>query len=103
MSATSIKACREHCPVFPNMGIHDYYKEKYGKESKFLAYGANIHEDYDESLLAEFGLKARDYYLLVAGLEPENNVTMALEGYLASNECGKKPLIGGSQPRGDGR
>lgn len=88
---TTVK--HSHYLIADNMGIHDYYKEKYGKESKFLAYGADIHEDYDESLLAEFGLKARDYYLLVARLEPENNVTMALEGYLASNECGKKPLV----------
>lgn len=82
-----------HYLIADNMGIHDYYKEKYGKESKFLAYGANVHEDYDESLLEEFGLKALGYYLLVARLEPENNVTMAIEGYLASNECGRKPLI----------
>lgn len=82
-----------HYLIADNMGIHDYYKEKYGKESKFLAYGAKVHEDYDESLLEEFGLKALDYYLLVARLEPENNVTMAIEGYLASNECGRKSLI----------
>lgn len=82
-----------HYLIADNMGIHDYYKEKYGKESKFLAYGADIHSDYDESLLVEFGLKARDYYLLVARLEPENNVMMVIEGYLASNECGRKPLI----------
>lgn len=82
-----------HYLIADNMGIHDYYKEKYGKESKFLAYGADIHDDYDESLLAEFGLKAKDYYLLVARIEPENNLDMAIEGYLASNENGKKPLV----------
>ena len=82
-----------HYLIADNMGIHDYYKEKYGKESKFLAYGADIYGDYDESLLAEFGLKAYDYYLLVARLEPENNIVMAVEGYLASKEKGKKPLI----------
>lgn len=82
-----------HYLIADNMGIHDYYKEKYGKECKFLAYGADIHDDYDESLLAEFGLRARDYYLLVVRLEPENNITMAIEGYLASNECGRKPLV----------
>ena len=80
-----------HYLIADNMGIHDYYKEKYGKESKFLAYGADIYGDYDESLLAEFGLKAYDYYLLVARLEPENNIVMAVEGYLASKERGKSP------------
>ena len=35
-----------HYLIADNMGIHDYYKEKYGKESKFLAYGADIHDDF---------------------------------------------------------
>lgn len=82
-----------HYLIADNMGIHDYYKEKYGKESKFLAYGADIHDDYDESLLKEFKLTAHNYYLLVARIEPENNLEMAIQGYLASKENGKRPLI----------
>ena len=82
-----------HYLIADNMGIHDYYKKKYDKESKYLAYGADIYDDYDESLLTEFGLNARSYYLLVARLEPENNIEMAIQGYLASNEKGKKALV----------
>lgn len=82
-----------HYLIADNMGIHDYYKEKYGKESKFLAYGADIHDNYNEEFLKEFGLEANNYYLLVARLEPENNIVMAIEGYLASKENGKRPLI----------
>ena len=88
---TTVK--HSHYLIADNMGIHDYYKEKYGKESKFLAYGADIHDDYDENLLKEFGLEAENYYLLVARLEPENNIEMAIQGYLASDENGVKPLI----------
>lgn len=82
-----------HYLIADNMGIHDYYKEKYGKESKFLAYGADIHDNYNEDFLKEFGLEVNNYYLLVARLEPENNIVMAIEGYLASKEKGKRPLI----------
>lgn len=82
-----------HYLIADNMGIHDYYKEKYGKESKFLAYGADIHDNYNEDFLKEFGLEVNNYYLLVARLEPENNIVMAIEGYLASRENGKRPLI----------
>jgi len=82
-----------HYLVADNMGIQDYYKEKYGKPSKFLAYGADIHDDYDASLLKEFGLEENNYYLIVARMEPENNIEMAIKGYLASNENGKRPLI----------
>ncbi|WP_417126015.1 DUF1972 domain-containing protein [Paraprevotella clara] len=82
-----------HYLIADNMGIHDYYKEKYGKESKFLAYGADVHEDYDVGVLKEFGLEAGGYFIVVARLEPENNLFMALEGYLASNQYGKRPLV----------
>lgn len=82
-----------HYLIADNMGIHDYYKEKYGVDSKFLAYGADIHDDYDEKLLEDFKLRANHYYLLVARLEPENNIEMAIKGYLASTENGKRPLV----------
>lgn len=82
-----------HYLIADNMGIHDYYKEKYGKESKFLAYGADIHDNYQESFLNDLNLKANQYYLLIARLEPENNIEMAIQGYLASTENGKRPLI----------
>ena len=82
-----------HFLIADNMGLHDYYKEKYGKESKFLAYGADIHEDYDEDILKEFGLEADGYFIVVARLEPENNLFMAIEGYLASGQYGKRPLV----------
>ena len=82
-----------HYLIADNMGIHDYYKEKYGKESKFLAYGADIHNNYNIEYLKEYNLLPNEYYLLIARLEPENNIIMAIEGYLASNEKGKRPLI----------
>lgn len=82
-----------HYLIADNMGIHDYYKEKYGKESKFLAYGANIYDNYSENYLKEFDLKAGEYLLLVARLEPENNIDMAIEGYIQSEQYGKIPLL----------
>lgn len=82
-----------HYLIADNMGIHDYYKEKYGKESKFLAYGADIHDDFNTKYLNEFGLKPEEYYILIARLEPENNIVMAIEGYLRSKENGRRPLI----------
>ena len=82
-----------HYLIADNMGIHDYYKEKYGKDSKFLAYGADIHGDFNAEYLKEFGLKPEEYYILIARLEPENNIVMAIEGYLHSKENGRRPLI----------
>jgi glycosyltransferase involved in cell wall biosynthesis len=82
-----------HYLIADNMGIRDYYKEVYGKESKFLAYGANIYDDYDEKHLESLGLHPNGYYLIIARLEPENNVRMAIEGYKHSIEHRRKPLV----------
>lgn len=79
--------------IADNMGIHDYYKEEYGKKSKYLAYGADIHTDFNVEYLKELGLKPEEYYIIVARLEPENNIVMAIEGYLHSKEKGNRPLI----------
>ena len=82
-----------HYLIADNMGIHDYYKEKYGRESRFLAYGANVSDNYDATFLDSLGLHADGYYLLVARMEPENNIKMALEGYRKSRQYGKRPLV----------
>lgn len=82
-----------HYLIADNMGIKDYYREKYGKESKFLAYGANIYDNYSEDYLKDYGLEKERYLLVIARLEPENNLFMAIEGYIASDLYGKMPLI----------
>ena len=82
-----------HYLIADNMGIKDYYKEKYGKDSKFLAYGANIYDNYSEDYLKEYGLEKDKYLLIIARLEPENNLAMAIEGYIASELFEKKPLV----------
>lgn len=74
-----------HFLIADNLGIKDYYKEKYGKESKYLAYGANIYNDFNESILDEYALEANEYCLLIARLEPENNVEIIIKGYITSN------------------
>lgn len=79
--------------IADNAGIRDYYKAKYGRESALLAYAADIPQDFDKRVLGEFGLEANGYFLLVARMEPENNIAMAIEGYLASKWHGEKPLV----------
>lgn len=81
-----------HYLIADNMGIQDYYKDKYNKESKFLAYGADIYDNYNEAYLQEYNLQANSYYLLIARLEPENNIEMAIKGYLKSKNQ-TNPLI----------
>lgn len=81
-----------HFLISDNLGIQDYYKERYGKDSKFLAYGADIITAYNVDILNEFNLRRDEYYLVIARLEPENNIEMVIQGYLAL-QGSTKPLI----------
>ncbi len=82
-----------HYLIADNVGIKDYYKSKYNRESTLLAYGADIPYDYDKQHISEFGLEADGYFLLVARIEPENNIAMAINAYLASKWHHRKSLI----------
>ncbi|MDR0769175.1 MAG: DUF1972 domain-containing protein [Dysgonamonadaceae bacterium] len=79
--------------IADNIGIQRYLKEKYGRDSKFLAYGADIYENYDANFLKEFNLEPYQYYLMVIRAVPENNIEMVIQGYLESKQNSIKPLI----------
>lgn len=80
-------------------GISDYYAKRFGKSTELISYGAPSAE---QSQLARnvFGLTPRAFYLVVARLEPENNVHVILEGY-AKQERKHPIVVVGSAPYGD--
>jgi glycosyltransferase involved in cell wall biosynthesis len=82
-----------HHLISDNLGIQRYLKEKYGRDSKFLAYGADIYENCDAKFLKEFSLEPYQYYLMIIRMVPENNIEMVIQGYLQSEQNGIKPLI----------
>ncbi len=71
--------------------IQNYLKKKYNAASEYIAYGADIRNDEDESVLNLYRVKKYNYYLIVARIEPENNIEMILDGFAASNA--KKKII----------
>lgn len=83
--------------VADSQAIKDYYDEKYDIKSSFIAYGASIvpQVEWDNEKLPEIlrnGVNINpSYWLLVARLEPENNIHTMINGYIESNT--KKPLI----------
>ena len=83
--------------VADSKGIKKYYDKKYNIESSYIAYGADeippVKWD-NEKLpdILKYGIKINPaYWLLVARLEPENNIHTIIEGYIKSDA--KKPLI----------
>ncbi len=87
--------CSDHL-VADNPGIKDYLIKTYGaRPISFIPYGAEIPKSFKEETLKEFGVVPYGYYLLIARLEPENNIATILEGYLASQRPEPFLVVGG--------
>lgn len=74
--------------------IKNYIDRKYNIKSKYIAYGAELYQDADEKYLYAYGLEQYNYYLLMARMEPENNIEMILDGYCSTPSKIKFIVIG---------
>jgi glycosyltransferase involved in cell wall biosynthesis len=77
--------------IADSIGIQDYLRSEYDKPSVYIAYGADVFEAEDNTMLERYNLKPFEYYLLIARMEPENNIEMIIQGYLKSSK--KYPLV----------
>lgn len=85
--------------VSDNSAIQEYYKKEFNAESFCVAYGADIVEHFDEELLASYNVTANNYFLLIARLEPENNIEMILDGYVLSADVRLFLVIGNTDTK----
>jgi glycosyltransferase involved in cell wall biosynthesis len=72
-------------------GIKKYIDDKYKKDSKFIAYGSNLVSNIDETILDKFNLQKLKYHMLLARIEPENNIETILDGVVFSET--KTPFL----------
>ncbi len=77
--------------VADSVGIQAYLKSDLNKDSSYIPYGARVFENADKSSLEEFQVSPENYYLLIARMEPENNIETILNGYCQSQS--KLPFI----------
>ncbi len=66
--------------VADSIGIQNYLKNKYKVESNFIPYGAYLFTSPDPAVLDEFTLVPYQYDMLMARMEPENNIDVILQG-----------------------
>lgn len=77
--------------------IQAHLRDQYRIPCKHVAYGAEIFANEDESLLKEYRLDKYDYFILMARMEPENNIETILEGFSTSRSTKKLIVIGNTQ------
>lgn len=81
----SIAVAESPFMISDNLGIKEYYRNNFNKESFFIPYGADVVKHFEEKHLFLRGVEKNKYFMLVARLEPENSIEIILEGYLKLN------------------
>jgi len=77
--------------VSDSIGIEKFLKEKYKKESTYIAYGAYPFDSPNDEFLKEYNVEKENFNMIMARFEPENNLDMVLEGVAQSND--KTPIL----------
>ncbi|HOY94415.1 MAG TPA: DUF1972 domain-containing protein [Catalimonadaceae bacterium] len=83
--------------VADSIGIQSYLASAYGKKSVYIPYGCTPPTTYNEEHLYQFQLKPGTYNLLIARMEPENNIETIIQGYIASGLLEELIVIGNYQ------
>lgn len=81
--------------ISDSIGIQEYIAHKYQKESEFIAYGATIFDTPDFDKIQNIVNAPYSYDLLIARMEPENNIETIIKGYL-KKDCGRQLLLIGN-------
>ena len=89
-----IAATKSDCLIADNIGIKNYLQEKYKIESHFIPYSSEIFNLPNAEYLKPYNLKPYEYLLVIARMEPENNIEMMIEGYIESKSEVPLFLIG---------
>ncbi|MDL2214578.1 DUF1972 domain-containing protein [Dysgonomonas sp. OttesenSCG-928-M03] len=82
--------------ISDNPAIRDYYLQNFEKDSFYIPYGAEVVKHFDEKTLVEYNVSAKNYFLIIARLEPENNIEMILDGFIQS-QCSYPFLVIGNK------
>ena len=77
--------------ISDSLGIQKYLKEKYKKESTYIAYGAHNFDKPNPEILKQYDVQSENFNMIMARFEPENNIEMVLEGVSKSDL--KSPIL----------
>lgn len=77
--------------VTDSRAMQDYYGQEYGAASTYIPYSGAVGDPPDAAALDRYDVTPGAYYLVVARMEPENNVDHIIREYRASGVT--KPLI----------
>jgi len=85
--------------ISDSIGIQQYIKEKYIKDSSYIPYGAEVFTKFNSNLIKSYNISSYKYDMLIARLEPENSIETILDGVAKSNSNLPFLVIGNNETK----
>ena len=75
-----------HLPylIADSTAIQEYFFTRYGKKPAYIPYAATPFTAPSPLVLEKYRLLPQQYFLVIARIEPENNIEMIIKGYLSA-------------------
>ena len=83
-----------HFYISDSRVIKEYLEDKHHINSQYIPYGADVYSEYEREQLTNGEAQKEDYFLLMARMEPENNIEAILEGFNNSNSHKQFKVLG---------
>src|SRR5262245_58370078 len=92
--AESLAARNAHSLVADSTAIRDHLTSCYNKLPIYIPYGAHVFDQPNPAIVDKYGLVPHHYFMLIARMEPENNIEMIIRGHLAAKSLFPLFVIG---------
>jgi glycosyltransferase involved in cell wall biosynthesis len=100
LGSTYFKWASKMATLFYDQIINDsdemrkVYLDLFKRDSKVIAYGANIRKSKNPDLIKAWNIRQREYYLVIGRLIPDNNANLIIKGFLKSSSKKKLVIVG---------
>jgi glycosyltransferase involved in cell wall biosynthesis len=85
--------------IADSTAIRDYLHWQYGVRAQYIPYGAEVPSLPQKKYLKRWNLSPGSYGVLMARMEPENNLEMVLEGFRRASHASRLLVIGDTANR----
>lgn len=92
--AEKLAVRHSHYHIADSEVIKDDLAERYQINCFYIPYGAGKQLAANESYLELYDVQKNDYFMLMARMEPENNIDMILEGFANSGSSKTMVVVG---------
>ena len=82
--------------IADSRSVQTFYRQRWGTQSHYASYGAEIEHSTQPEMLQEYGLERDGYFLVVARLEPENNVDLIIQAFEGIRTHKRLFIVGGT-------